>query len=131
MWPTQPSFWWMVAVTSPNCAPRPGRVVEVPADRDLRARDCGDVPQVVAQQVGLRLAGLGHRRAGLRRHGVADDRPKLRKQAADLMRQEAGVPRPDIEQLDRVRDRRRVVPAQLFEFRVARVSRSPCWIPCE
>jgi len=37
MWPTQPSFWWMVAVTSPNWGTQTRRVIPVPADRDLGA----------------------------------------------------------------------------------------------
>ena len=46
---------------------QPGRVVEVPADRDLGTGKSRDVPQVVTQQVGLRLAGLGHRSPGAAR----------------------------------------------------------------
>ena len=85
--PTQPSFWWMVAVTSPNCAPRPGGSSRSQPTAILGPGVCLDVPQVVAQQVVLRLVGLGIGCPGLRRDGVADDRPQLRKQAADLMRQ--------------------------------------------
>ena len=49
-------------------------------------------------------------------HRIADDRPHLREHAADRVRQEAEMALPDVEGLDRVGDRRRVVMPQRFEL---------------
>ena len=91
---------------------QPRRLVQVPADRDLGAGHRGDVAQVVAQQVDLGFGQLRPRCAGPRSDRVADDRAQVRKQATDRVRQKPEMPRPDVEELDRVGDRRRIVSPQ-------------------
>src|SRR5262249_1074586 len=79
----------------------------------------GDVAEVVSQQVGRALVRLERDRARLRGHGIADHRTEVRQQAPDRVGQVARVPRPDVEQLDRVRNRRRAVSPQDSQFRGA------------
>src|SRR5437660_1521714 len=60
-------------------------------------------------------AGGGAARPDRRRGRVADHRRQVREQALDLHVGEALVAGPDVERLDRVGQRRRVVPAQRVE----------------
>src|SRR5262249_14705876 len=74
-----------------------GRVVEVLADGNLGAAPALDVAEVIAEKIGmLRLAGIRGLRAGLGGHGVTDDRAEVWQQTPDVMRQEAGMPRPHV-----------------------------------
>ncbi len=102
---------------------QPWRVVDVLAHRDLGPWLGGDIAEVIGQQVRRLLPGRWRSRLGLARDRVADDHPELGQQAPDRMRQEAEMPGANVEQLDRVRDRRRVVPPKRFELLGTEVGR--------
>src|SRR5208282_4961899 len=105
----------------PELGAQPRWVVDVLADRDLRARLGRDIPQVIGQQVWLPFSGRRRGRRGLAGDRVADDHPQLRQQATDEMGQVTGVPGTYVEQLDGVRDRRGVVSSKQFKLLGAKV----------
>ena len=87
--------------------PQTGGLVHVLAHGDLRTGQLRDVTEVIRRSVGLhRLGPIG---ASPRRDGITNDRANTWQQAADHVWQEAQVPPPHIENLDRVGDGRRVV----------------------
>src|SRR5258708_4184177 len=95
------------------------RWIAIPADRDFRAWHRGDVAQVVTQEIDPCFPRLGRCGTGLRSHRIADDRAQVGKEATNRMGQKADVPRPNIEELNGIRDRRRVVSPQRVQLRSA------------
>jgi hypothetical protein len=88
-----------------------GGIVEVLEDDHRRAREFAQGGRLVAEaRVGL--APGWSIRAERRGRGVADHRRKLREARSDPPVHEAGVPGPDVEQLDHVAYGRRIMLAQ-------------------
>src|SRR5262249_37200091 len=95
-----------------------GRVVEVLDHDDARL---GQAAHQHPQRRIVAVAGAGSEGADRGRRRVADHRRQLGKQALDLHAGEALDAGPDVERLDRVGQRRRVVPAQRLQRLAARL----------